>query len=70
MQSLRVSWRDEAGLTETVREIWLLLVLGLRLWWSKLRRSSWRYRLGWIVLAVVVAGGALAAEAAESMVNR
>ncbi len=70
MQSLRVSWRDEAGLTETVREIWLLLVLGLRLWWSKLRRSSWRYRLGWIVLAVVVAGGALVFAAVLGVIVR
>ncbi|MFN8482737.1 MAG: hypothetical protein U0768_06795 [Anaerolineae bacterium] len=58
MLSWPASWPDEGGLVGLVREIWLLLALGLRLWWNKLRRSSWRYRIGWLALAVILVGGA------------
>ena len=70
MQSWRASWRDAAGPVETARETRLLLALGLRLWWSKLRRSSWRYRLGWITLAVILAGGALVFAAVLGVIVR
>ncbi len=59
MLSWRASSPEHVGAVTTVREVRLLLVLGLRLWWSKLRRSSWRYRLGWSALAVLLTGGAL-----------
>ncbi|MFN8500171.1 MAG: hypothetical protein U0641_20145 [Anaerolineae bacterium] len=41
-----------------MRETGLLLALGWRLWWNKLRRSSWRYRIGWLAIAVILVGGA------------
>ncbi|MFN8471909.1 MAG: hypothetical protein U0822_06915 [Anaerolineae bacterium] len=58
MQSWHASLPDGDGPLGLVRETRLLLALGLRLWWNKLRRSSWRYRIGWLALAVVLVGGA------------
>lgn len=41
-------------MSDLLRYTWLLLATGLRIWWNKLRRSNWRFRISWGVLLTFI----------------
>ena len=42
-------------MTDFARTTSLLLGAGLRIWWNRLRRSTWRFRISWALLLGFVA---------------